>query len=567
MRPSRRVVGLVALAAATALVLSACAGGGGTAGGGAGDVTGGAAQEGNDINPVDVAKLRQGGDFLWSINSIPPQFNRNQVDGTEADARDIMNAIVPVLFKGDPQGVLKADPDYLVSAEVTSQDPQVITYKLNPKFVWNDGRAADWTDFDAQWKALNGTNEAFLVAGTTGYTEIGSIAAGATPQDVVVTFANKYADWRGLFAPIYPKETNLDPAAFNEGWLNQPLAGVGAGPFTFDSIDATAQRLTLVPNPKWWGAKPVLDRIVYVGLDVAASPEAFANGSLSFFDVGPSVSNFQRANQVAGAVVRKSNGPNYRHITFSGAAGAILADPALRLAIMKGVNRDVITQSQIGPIVPDAKPLGNHIYVEGLEGYKDNSGPAAYDQAKARSELDALGWTLQGNVRMKDGKPLAIRDVIPTGVPTSEAEAKLVQQQLGEIGVQVNIEAVPLDNFFEQYVTPGNFDITHFSWLGTQLPISSSSGIYRTGGASGVEQNYGQVGNEKINQLLVQANAELDPAKQRDLANQLDQEIWAAGHSLLLYQRPDAIAVQGNVANFGAFGFADPDYTKIGFTP
>jgi len=557
-------VGLTVLATVTALVLTAC-GGGGT-GGGAGDVTGGAAQEGNDINPVDVAQLRPGGDFLWSIASLPPQYNRIQLDGTEADTRDIMSAVIPILFKGDAQGVLNADPDYLESAEVTSEDPQVITYKLNPDFVWNDGRPADWTDFEAQWKALNGTNEAYQVAGTTGYTDISSIEQGATPQEVVVTFANKFADWRSLWVPLYPKETNSDPAVFNEGWLNQPIAGVGAGPFTFESIDPTAQRLILVPNEKWWGAKPVLDRIVYIGLDDAATPEAFANGSLSFFDIGPSVSNLQRAQQVQGAVVRTSNGPNYRHITFNGANGAILSDPALRLAIMKGINRDIILQSQIGPIVPNAAPLGDHIYVEGQEGYQDNSGIVAYDPDKARSELDALGWTVQGAVRVKDGKPLAIRDVIPTGTAVSEAEAKLVQQQLAEIGVQVDIQAVPLDNFFEQFVHTGNFDITHFSWLGTQTPISSSSGIYRTGGVNGVEQNYGQIGSERINQLLDQANAELDPAKQRELANELDQEIWKVGHSLLLYQRPDAIAVQGNVANFGAFGFADFDYTKIGFT-
>jgi peptide/nickel transport system substrate-binding protein len=557
-------VGLVALAAATALVLTACGGGGGSGGASVGDATGGAAQQSNDINPVPRDQLRQGGDFLWSIASLPPQFNRNQVDGTERDTADVMNAIMPIIFKGDAKGVLTPNPNYLESAEVTGQNPQVVTFRLNPQFRWNDGRQADWTDFDAQWRALNGTNPAFLVAGTTGYTDIASVAQGANAQEVVVTFARNFADWRSLFVPLFPKETNLDPAVFNTGWLNQPIAGVGAGPFTFDSIDPTAQRMTLVRNPKWWGETPVLDRIIYVGLDSSAEPEAFANGSLSFFNIGPSVPNFQRAQQVQGAAIRTSNGPNYRHITFSGAPGSILEDPALRLAIMKGIDRQVITQSQIGPIVPDAHPLGNHLYVEGMAGYQDNSGVVSFNPDQARQELDALGWTLQGNVRVKNGKQLAIRDVIPTGTAVSEAEARIVQQQLGQIGVQVNIEPVPLDNFFEQYVNTGNFDITHFAWLSTQTPIASSSGIFRL--APEIGQNYGRIGDDQINQLLDQANSELDPAKQRDVANQLDKAIWEAGHSLLLYQRPDAIATQGNVANFGAFGFADPDYTLIGFT-
>jgi glutathione transport system substrate-binding protein len=231
---------------------------------------------------------------------------------------------------------------------------------------------------------------------------------------------------------------------------------------------------------------------------------------------------------------------------------------------MKGIDRNVITQSQIGPIVPDAKPLGNHLFVEGQAGYQDNSGVVAFDPEKAKQELDALGWTLQGNVRAKDGKQLVIRDVIPTGVATSDAESKIVQQQLGAIGVQVTIDAVPSDNFFEQFVNIGNFDITHFSWLGTPTPISSSSGIYRLVPGT-IAQNYGQIGDQKINDLLVQANAELDPVKQAAIVNQIDQELWSQGHSLLLYQRPDAVAVKKNVVNFGAKGFADYDYKIIGF--
>ncbi len=93
MRPARRAVGLVALAAAAALALAACGGGGG--GGTAGDVTGGVPQEGNDINPVERAQLRDGGDFIWPLASLPPQFNRNQIDGTEADTRDVMTRSCP----------------------------------------------------------------------------------------------------------------------------------------------------------------------------------------------------------------------------------------------------------------------------------------------------------------------------------------------------------------------------------------------------------------------------------------------------------------------------------------
>jgi peptide/nickel transport system substrate-binding protein len=37
-------------------------------------------------------------------------------------------------------------------------------------------------------------------------------------------------------------------------------------------------------------------------------------------------------------------------------------------------------------------------------------------------------------------------------------------------------------------------------------------------------------------------------------------------HSLILFQEPQLTAVKSTLANVGSFGFAQPDYTTIGFT-
>ncbi len=49
------------------------------------------------------------------------------------------------------------------------------------------------------------------------------------------------------------------------------------------------------------------------------------------------------------------------------------------------------------------------------------------------------------------------------------------------------------------------------------------------------------------------------------LANEVDKLIWAEGFSLPLTQSPGNVAVRSTLANFGAFGLADVDYTTIGF--
>lgn len=469
---------------------------------------------------------------------------------------------MPFLFPAQPDGTVRINKDYLESAELTSTDPQVVTYTLADEATWSDGTPMTWQDFRAQWQALGGTNPAFQIASSTGYSEVASVERGSTDKQAVVTFSTPFADWQSIFDPLYPASTNTNPELFNTGWAEG--LPVTAGPFKVDRIDPTANTITLVRDEKWWGAKPRLERIIFRTIPGEAQFDALANNETDVVDVGSDVNSFTRAQSTPGVVVRRALAPNYRHITFNGSPGAILADAQLRLAIQKGINRQAITEAQIGRIVPDAAPLGNHIFVEGQQGYQDNSAPAAYNPEEAARMLDELGWTREGaGTRRKDGKELVIRDVIPTQTPVSEQEARQVQQFLAEIGVRVDITPVPLADFFEKHITPGNFDITHFSWIGVPFPISSKSSIYGTRGDT--QQNFGGIGSETINKLFAEANRELDPDRKEELANRIDQEIWKSGHSLIVYQRPDVVAVREGVSNFGAFGFADPVYTDIGF--
>ena len=105
-----------------------------------------------------------------------------------------------------------------------------------------------------------------------------------------------------------------------------------------------------------------------------------------------------------------------------------------------------------------------------------------------------------------------------------------------------------------------------FSWIGTPFPISSSQSIYAEPKGADVQQNFARVGSKEIDDLFDQATHELDPAKARDLANQVDGLIWDEVHSLTLYQRPDIVATKSNLANYGAWGFASVRYQDIGFT-
>lgn len=558
-RSRRLAVGAVTMA----LLLTACGGDGG-AGDAGGELAGiDEQQQGvNDINPVAREQVRDGGDLRWPIDAIPDNFNINHVDGNLVDTREIVEALLPGAFVREADSTVSLDEDYFTSIELTSTAPQVVTYTINPAANWDDGTPIGWRDLHAQWQALNGTNPAYLPADTAGYDSVASVERGVDDKQAVVTFATPYAEWRAMYEHIYPVTTNSDPEAFNRGWLTS--IGTTAGPFRAETVDPTAQTITLVRNERWWGDPAKLDRIIFRVVERSALADALANNEIDHYRIGSDVNLFARAQGIQGVVVRQAVEPLFNHITFNGGPGAILSDPGLRRAIVQGVDRQAIATALVGQIVPAITPLNQFIFVQGSENYVDHAQGVAYDPAAAGAALDALGWVSpgEGQVRVRNGQPLNVRYVATAGNPISERIVALTSQQLRAIGVGVEVVPVASADLFDQYVTPGNFDMIGFAYSGSPFPVTSNREVF----VSGSESNVSRINSPEIDALFAQASAELDDAKRIELCQRIDQALWELMPLVPLYQATGAVAVRSTLANFGAKGFADLDYTEIGLT-
>ena len=523
-----------------------------------------------NVNPVPRERLRDGGVFTWPLNQILPNFNYYQIDGTLQDNAYVMFALMPTAFNIDDAAIAVWNPNLLAAEPVLEMEPkQVVTYEINPEAAWYDGTPITWEDFHWQWRASNGTDEDYIIGSSNGYEAIESVERGTHDREVIVTFADPFADWQSIFLPVYPASTNRSPEIFNEGWKDRPLTT--AGPFKVDDINRTTQTITLVPNEKWWGNPPKLDRIVFRAIDVSAQIDALANGEIDAMDIGPDANQYRRALGIAGIEIRSAGGPNFRHLTIN-ATTPVLSDVRVRRALAMGIDREAIARALLGPLGIAPQSLNNHIFMINQDGYRDNSGEIGrYDPEQAARLLDEAGWALENGVRRKDGVPLEISGVIPATVQASRQEMELIQNMLAQIGVTLDIDTVPLNDFFDRYVTPGQFDFTIFSWMGTPFPISSSKSIYAeptrdSNGDLQIQQNYSRVGSAALDALYDQANGEFDRERAQELANEADTLIWQSVHSLTLYQRPELIAVKQNLANFGAFGLATPwVYEDIGW--
>ncbi|MFB6984195.1 ABC transporter family substrate-binding protein [Streptomyces scopuliridis] len=207
----------------------------------------------------------------------------------------------------------------------------------------------------------------------------------------------------------------------------------------------------------------------------------------------------------------------------------------------------------------DKKPGG----VAGAYAPRGTAAPASPSPSASTVPSGPLG---------KDGKPLSLRFVLPSGAGAESLRAvgERISRMLDRIGVGTEISKVSDDEYFKDHVASGQYDLALYSWPASAFPATDGRPIYAkpvpaSDGSLLVEQNYTRVGTDHIDQLFASAAAELNEGKSRDLVRQADARIWAAAGSIPLYQRPQLVAVKPTVVNAGAFGFQTPRYQDIGF--
>lgn len=515
----------------------------------------------SDINPVERDLVAEGGNLRLAVSAYPANWNTLSVDGNEGDIASIIRPMLPRAFVADAAGELTVDTDFFTDVALTGTDPQQVTYTINPAAVWSDGSQVTWADIASQANALGGRDPRFEIAMSNGFDRVARVERGVDDRQAVLTFERPYAEWRGQFAGnamLYPKSVTADPDAFNDSLVD--AMGPTAGPFRIQSTDRAQGRIVLERNPLWWGETAKLDTITFSVLSSVARVSALQNDELDLAQLN-SVDDVLLVRDTAGLQVRRAPGNRWRHITFNGAPGSILADRGVRVAIGKAIDRQAIASALQNGLVESPVPLNNHVYLQGQQGYRDNS--LGFDPAQAERELDALGWVRQGDGRVKDGRPLVIRDVMYDD-PTWVQIAGIIQDDLARIGVRLEIDTRPGAGFFTDVVQPGDFDAAQFIFQGDAFPLSSipqAYGYY----PDNVQSNFGRIGSPELNELIEATLSELDPQRAIELANEVDRAVFEEGHSLPLYQWDGSYGVRAELANFGSPGLASYDYTVVGF--
>jgi peptide/nickel transport system substrate-binding protein len=444
---NKRVLRGVVFTAVASLALAACGDGGSDKA----DKEHHGATSKNEVltayNPQPASNIKQGGEVTLPIVEIPDQLNNMQGDASLYTGR-LAWFYTPNLSYNDPKGNVTFNKDFLTNVKQDTVDGNTqITYDINPKAKWNDGTDFDWTVFRDTWKAANGKNKDYSVGSTDGYSSITSVKKGKNADEAVVTFDGAYVWWKVLFPHvIHPKMA--DPKAFNTAMVDDPHKEWGAGPFTIDKFDSKGGTVSFVPNPKWWGDKPKLDRVTFVQMEEVASVNAFKNGQIDAVKVN-TVDKLNQVKSMKGIDLRRGTTTANNLIVFN-STSPVLKDVKVRKALMEGIDRAQLAKIKFQGLDYTEPLPGSFLLFPFQDGYQDNFGNLVkFDPEAAKKELEAAGWKApkNGGVRTKDGKKLQVTYVFIGDNPTKKAQVTAIAQMFKNIGAKLKIETRPSSDF------------------------------------------------------------------------------------------------------------------------
>ena len=522
----------------------------------------------SDINKVDRDKLQKGGELTIPIGTWIPNYNRLHIDGNTGDAQKLADFVLGSNFIWADDASISVDEDYCTDYKEEEVDGNtVITLTLNPDAKWNSGDPINYEDYKAAWEFCNGTDDAktAVVASTDGWDHIKSIEQGKDEFEVVTTFDGVFPDWSSILGgATIPAALAKDVDTFS-GWTDANNTDYWTGPFIVTKVDETKQIITLEHNPNWWGDEPLLDTVTIKVIDDSQLGTAFANSEIDTVDTIIDASTYQQCQQRADGEIRQAAGLQWRPFTMNGATG-LLQDQKLRQAIVKGIDRETITEADLQglPVPASQLQLGNHFFMPNDADYQDNSGDYKFNKEQAIKELEELGWTLPDGkeYREKDGQTLSIKYLRLPDTATSATEGKVLQSNMKDIGVEIVMDDTNNDDFFPERVKKGNFEIVAFTWIGTDWPMANIGQIYGKDSAS----NYTGVWSEDLEKLIDEVGSEADHAKRVELANQADKLIWDEAIVTPIYSRAGYVAVPKTLANYGSFGLSSRRMQDVGYT-
>ena len=513
-----------------------------------------------DYNPLERDQIKDGGELTLPIGEVTEQSNASHGNAV-VDTNTLWYWYNPQLMLADGDGTPHPNPAYLTNVSAEEVDGKtVVTYDLNPDAVFNDGTAFDWHVFENTWKMSNGENPDVSINATDGYDLIESVTAGESDKQVVVTFKQPYPWWQALFSvPLHPAVA--DAQTFNEGYLKNPHPEWGSGPYKVDQFDYNSGTVSFVPNEKWWGEKPKLDKVTYRQMESQATINAYQAGEVDAVEI-TNKDHLAVAKTVKDTTLRGTLRPSNYLVTLN-AKTPTLEDVKVREAVFTGINRETLAQVRFNGMDYTENLPGSFALFQNQKGYQDNFGSlVTYDQDKAKQLLDEAGWAESGDgIREKDGKKLTLRYVTFGDSQLTKSTAAAMQKMMKDIGVDLQVEERPSSDF-SKVMAEREFDVLTSGFMSYDpYGVAYFKQVY----ASDSELNKSGTGTPEMDEKIAELQQLPTQEEQIKRANELEKEALQQYGIMPYVNGPQLYATKNGLANYGSYAFALVPKENIGW--
>ena len=430
-----------------------------------------------------------------------------------------------------------------------SEDGLSVTWQLQETLRWSDGEALTADDVVFTYEFI--TNPTVAAVTAQYYQDIETVEA-VDKHTVTITFKQPTASWQtpftGLNGLILPEHLFKE---FNNRKAREAPANfqpIGTGPYRY--LTEANGRLLFAPNELHRQSVKNFKRVEIVG-DVppyVAARDVLREGTADFAhniqlesealidlvqtgEAGSLVLTF--GSQVERIMLNFAD-PNRETEAKERASKEfphpVLKDLKIRQAIDYGIDRQAIVEQLYGDL---GKPTSQLLVAPDLSANEPI--PFERDVETAKELLEEAGWIDTDEDGYRDRNNQRLQLVFQTTIGTiRQATQAMVQEQLGEIGIDVLIERVRAEDFFSADPDQTN-SINHFYAdmqeyaIGNDIPDPTIyMGWWTCDNIAAMANNWQKPNNARYcnpeyDKLWEAAREERDPEQRNQLFQQMDQ--------------------------------------------
>jgi len=323
------------------------------------------------------------------------------------------------------------------------------------------------------------------------------------------------------------------PTAVKEWGKDYALHVVGTGPYRLVK-HVPGGEVELEANKDYWGGRPHLDRVIFMGVPEAATRVMMLEaGNLDVVSHVPP-RDAERLKESKDVKILHTTGTRTMFIGLN-----VQREPFNDIRVRQAVNYAVDKKTIISKILRDAAKLAEAPVAPNLFGWY-KVGVYEYDPIKAKKLLEEAGWKMGADgIMYKDGKPFEVNLHYGAGRYMMDAEVlEAVQSYLKAVGMKVNLIPMEWAAYIDFTGKPLKESTVQMFLLGLAvLPLDVDYGLdiafHSTKWAPGF--NRGFYKNERVDELIELGAKTVDPNERLKIYKEAQEIIMKEAPHIFLY--------------------------------